>query len=211
MSVQFSEKVVPFLVPIDSVLEHPENPRRGDLKALKDSIKANGFYSVCLVQDSTGYMIAGNHRRKALLELGETRIPVIRQDMSDEDAKRILLGDNRTSDLAYYDDPSLLRLLESLDGDYRGTGYDEASYQLLLQGLEGDTILGQVNQGNTPEDRLASYLDSDVRSIILPYQGTQYDEVANGLRLLRDRHQLDTNADLVAMLVEDALAMDAAS
>lgn len=206
MAVEFSEVVREHLVPIDSVLPYPDNPRRGDLKALKDSILTNGFYSVVVVQKSTGYVVAGNHRLKALQELGATEVPAMLMEMSDEDAKRIVLADNRTSDLAFYDDPTLFKLLQDLDGDFSGTGYDKASYELLLQGLQGDEILGQVNQGNAPEDRLSGYLDSDIRSVILPYQGELYDIVAGGLKQLRERYGLDTNADVVAHLVEMANA-----
>ena len=205
MTVEFAEDVRQFLVDIDSVEAYPDNPRRGDVKALKESIEANGFYGVCLAQKSTGYVVAGNHRRKALLELGATQIPIMFKEMSDEDARRIVLADNRTSDLAYYDDPTLFRLLQDLDGDLYGTGYDKASYELLLQGLEGEAILGNVAQGNTPEDRQAAYLQSDIRSIILPYEGSEYDEVAGGLKHLREAMGLDTNAEVVAAMVHEAM------
>jgi len=205
MTVEFAEPVQQFLVDIDSVTEYPDNPRRGDVDALVDSIRVNGFYTVTLAQASTGYLVMGNHRRKALLAMGESRIPVMFKDMSDEDALRIVLADNRTSDLSFYDDPTLFALLDQLGGDFAGTGYDKASYELLLQGMEGSDILGGVAQGYVPEDRLEGYLDSDVRSIILPYSGDQYDEVASGLMELRKAHELETNADVVAMLVDLAL------
>lgn len=206
MAVEFTEQVAQHLIPIDSVQEYPDNPRRGDTKALRDSIVTNGFYSILVAQKSTGYVVAGNHRLRVLRELGATHAPVALLDITDEDAKRIVLGDNRTSDLAFYDDPTLFKLLSDLDGDYTGTGYDRASYELLLQGLQGDEIIGNVSQGNSPEDRASAYLDSDIRSIILPFQGSEYDHVASGLRSLREQHGLDTNADVVRYLVDLALS-----
>lgn len=205
MPVEFAEAVQEHLVDIDSVQPYPDNPRRGDLKALKESILTNGFYSTILVQRSTGYVVAGNHRLKALKELGAEQVPAMFMDISDADAVRIVLADNRTSDLAFYDDPTLFKLLQDLEGDFSGTGYDRASYELLLQGLEGDEILGKVQQGNTPEDRVSDYIDSDIRSVILPYAGAEYDTVAGGLKVLRERLDVDTNAAVVAILVQTAL------
>lgn len=205
MTVQFAEEVQPHLVDIESISEFPDNPRRGDIDALVDSIKTNGFYSVGLVQKSTGYLVAGNHRRKALMKLGADKMPVIVQDMSDEDARRIVLGDNRTSDLAYYDDPTLFKLLDQLEGDFSGTGYDKASFELLLQSLEGEEILGGIAQGYVPEDRMGDYLDSDIRSIILPYAGDEFDEVARALIKLRDAFGYETNSEVVRQLIDNAL------
>jgi hypothetical protein len=202
--VNFVEAVKPMLVPIESVMPYPDNPRRGDVDALMESIQANGFYSTLLVQDSTGYIVAGNHRLQALSKLGATEVPIIRKEMSDEDARRIVLADNRTSDLSFYDDPTLFKLLDQMEGDFSGTGYDQASFELLLQGMEGDSILGNVSQGNTPEDRYDGFKDIDLRNIVLPYAGEAYDEVAGGLKQIREREDLESNADVVAWLVSMA-------
>lgn len=200
----FAEEVRQHLVPIDSVRPWPDNPRRGDIAALTDSIKTNGFYTVIAVQESSGQIVAGNHRWQVLRNLGATEVPAVLLKITDEDALRIVLGDNRSSDLAFYDDPTLFELLKKLDGDFRGTGYDKASYELLLQAMEANEILGGIAQGFVPEDRLQGYLDSDIRNIILPYQGEDFDMVATKLRFLRESWGLDTNADVVERLVYEA-------
>ena len=205
MSVTFTDQVKQHLVPIDSVREYPDNPRRGDTKALKESIEVNDFYSVLVAQESSGYVLAGNHRLRVLKEMGAEEVPVMFIDCSDADAKRIVLADNRTSDLAFYDDPTLFRLLQDLDGNLAGTGYDRASYELLLQGLEGEEILGGIAQGFSPEEREAAYLDSEVRSIILPYNGVDYDDVAGNLQALRAALNMETNADVVEVLARVAV------
>jgi hypothetical protein len=205
MSITYDEKSQPHLVPIDTVDEYPDNPRRGDTKALRESILTNGFYGVLIAQRSTGFILAGNHRLRVLRELGAKDVPVMFIDCSDSDARRIVLADNRTSDLAFYDDPTLFKLLQELDGDLSGTGYDRASYELLLQGLEGEQILGGIAQGFSPEEREAAYIDSEVRSIILPYSGEAYDDVAENLQALRSALSLDTNADVVEVLARVAV------
>lgn len=203
--ITYDETAQEHLVPIDLVQEYPDNPRRGDTKALRESIERNGFYGVLIAQKSTGFILAGNHRLRVLREMGVNSVPVMFVDCTDEDARRIVLADNRTSDLAFYDDPTLFRLLQELDGDLGGTGYDRASYELLLQGLEGDQILGGIAQGFSPEEREAAYLDSEVRSIILPYGGELYDDVAGNLQALRSALSLDTNADVVEILARVAV------
>ena len=203
----FVDAVRPFLVPIDSVKQWPDNPRKGDLDALTDSIVTNGFYTVTLAQKSSSQLVAGNHRWLALKRLGATHIPCIVEDMSEQDALRILLGDNRTSDLAFYDDPTLFQLLQQLDGDFRGTGYDRASYELLLQSMEGEQVLGHIAQGFVPSDRIDAYNQLDIRNIILPYHGDTYDQVARALIALREIWGMDTNADVVQRLTEEALEL----
>jgi hypothetical protein len=208
--VHFTEAVKPLLVPIGSVRDWPDNPRSGDLSALIESITKNGFYQAVVVQRSTGYVIAGNHRKAALEQMGATEIPVLFVDASDEEATRLALADNRTSDLAFYDDPQLFKLLDQLvneDGTgLEGTGYDRAAYQLLLQGLDADGhVVGGVRQGGTPEERLDEYNLLDIRSIILPYDAKDYDHVAGGLVALRKLWELETNAEAVARLVEEAM------
>lgn len=106
----------------DPLKEHPQNPRRGVVEAIDQSIEKNGWYGAIIAQKSTGYILAGNHRYRAAVEKGATDIPVIWRDVDDETALRILLADNRTADLGTYDEELLDGLLQEL-GDLTGTGY----------------------------------------------------------------------------------------
>jgi ParB-like chromosome segregation protein Spo0J len=67
----------------------------------------------------------------AARELGWEEIDASFVDVSDEEATRIVLVDNRTSDLATYDDELLAELLEGL-GDLAGTGFDDQALDELL-------------------------------------------------------------------------------
>lgn len=209
MSVKFHDDVVPLLVPIDEIKPWPENPRSGDLGALVESIQKNGFYGAVVVQRSTNYVLAGNHRLAALTQMGEDQIPVVWVDVDDTEAARLALADNRTSDLAFYDDEALFALLDHLVSvdSLEGTGYDRAAYELLLQGVESDGagVVGGVRQGMTPEDRIDSYNALDIRSLILPYEASIYEEIAGGLAQLRRALDLESNAEVVAELVRSAL------
>ena len=114
------------LVPVGSVRAHPENPNRRNVKAIGRSIEANGFYGAVIVQKSTGYILAGNHRYQAAVDSGADELPVIYVDVSDVEAVRILLADNRYAELSKRDPARVAALLEGLKtakGKLKGTGY----------------------------------------------------------------------------------------
>lgn len=128
---------------------HPDNPRQGNVDDIANSIEVNGFYGVIVAQKSSGYVLAGNHRLKAAKAQNATKIPVAFVDCTDEQAKRIMLADNRLSDLSTYSEEILAGLLKELsesDLGLDGTGYDES----FLDELAG--IVSGENDGLTDPD-----------------------------------------------------------
>lgn len=128
-------------VRLDRLATHPENPRQGDVAAIAASIETNGFYGAVVAQKSSGHVLAGNHRLLAARERGDKTLPVIWIDVDDDRARRILLADNRTSDIGVYDDQTLLDLLVELsetDAHLEGTGYTTDDLEAMLGDLAGD-------------------------------------------------------------------------
>ena len=123
------------LVGVDTIAPHPRNPRDGDVGAIVESLQEHGFYGSIIVQRSTGFIIAGNHRWKAAVAAGMSEVPVQYLDVDDERALRILLVDNRSSDRASYDNAELLALLTELP-DLHGTGYDSEDLDHLAALLQ---------------------------------------------------------------------------
>lgn len=117
---------------------HPDNPRQGDVGAIVESIEANGWVGSLVAQCSTGHVLAGNHRLQAAQYLGITKLPVHWVDIDDKTARRILLADNRTADLATYDDAALTALLADMaqDDQLAGTGFDGDDVDLLIADIE---------------------------------------------------------------------------
>ena len=111
------------VVPIGSLKPYPVNPRRGNLRAIQESLTINGQYKPIVVQQSTSFVLAGNHVWQAAKNLGWTEIAVSFIDCDDKTGKKIVLADNRTSDLGSFDDSMLLELLEELES-WEGTGYN---------------------------------------------------------------------------------------
>jgi len=122
------------MVDASDLRTHPRNPRHGNLGSIAESVRVNGFYGALVVQKSTRYILAGNHRFLGGKQAGITAFPVLWVDVDDRAAERILLVDNRTSDLAEYDDTALAALLKELaeQGALLGTGYAGADVEALL-------------------------------------------------------------------------------
>lgn len=125
----------PMAVSIDSVIPYPRNPRVGDIQAIKASLNRFGQMRPIVVQQSTGYVLAGNHVYHSARELGWPDIAVAPVDVSDEMAKAYVLADNRLSDLGRYEDGMLAELLQE-QPDLDGTGYSQQDVQKLLAGLD---------------------------------------------------------------------------
>lgn len=123
---------------INSLKPHPENPRRGDIDKIVLSIKTNGFFGALLVQRSTNFILAGNHRWQAAKRVGMETVPCIFLDIDDALARRILLSDNRTSDFGTYDTENLTNLLKQVmaQDSLVGTGFDATDLQKLI----GDVV-----------------------------------------------------------------------
>lgn len=138
------------MVSVDRLEIHPDNPRQGDIGAIASSISENGFYGTLVAQKSTRRILAGNHRLQAAIASGIQEVPVYWVDVNDVEARRILLADNRTADLATYDDNILADLLKDMavmDGGLLGTGYDGDDLDDLLADLDDGFALN-----DQPED-----------------------------------------------------------
>jgi len=129
-------------VHIDTIQPHPANPNEGDVAAITESIRQNGFYGRIVVRDSTGKILAGEHRWRAAQEVGLAEVPIERVECDDETAMRILLADNRTAEKAERQpDPlgDLLEHLDSTDDGLTGTGYDGDDLDQILEDLDDPT------------------------------------------------------------------------
>ena len=120
------------MVPIDQLRPYPSNPREGDIGAIAESLSTLGQYRP-IVARADGTILAGNHTYQACKALGWTHIAVTYITCTDDEASRIVLIDNRTSDYGSYDADALKRLITSLP-DYKGIGYDQQDVAQLLGG-----------------------------------------------------------------------------
>ena len=127
-------------VDINSIEAHPKNVRQGDIGAISESLKAHGQYRPIVVDKRTNRILAGNHTWKAAKALGWQQISAgFIETKDDDEALRILLADNRTTDLASYDDTELANLLKQLA---------ETDEGLLGTAFDGDDLDNLINNQN---------------------------------------------------------------
>jgi len=147
------------VVPIKELKNHPRNVREGDVGAISESLKDNGQYRPIVVQKSTGYVLAGNHTLKAAKALGWKEIAATFVDCDDDRALRILLADNRTNDLATYDDNALADLLKELantEHGLTGTTYDGDELDRILSDIS-DTQPEPIDNSYTQKVKIPQY------------------------------------------------------
>ncbi len=134
-----------------NILEnYPSNPRRGDIDAISASLKAHGQYRPIVVRRDTNTILAGNHTYKAAKKLGWKKIKVTYVEVDDESARKIILADNRLTDLATYNEPLLKSLLTALP-ELEGTGFTASEVETLdrlMNGKDKDPVGG----GSLPSD-----------------------------------------------------------
>jgi ParB-like chromosome segregation protein Spo0J len=133
-------------VPIMELREFPNNPRRGDVDLLVDSLNYHGQYRPIVANRRTSEVLAGWHTLKAARKLGWQMIAVTWVDVDPITAKRIVLADNRLTDLANYDDTALLDLLMMLDS-LEGTGFNQDDL-IKLEAI----VTGELEELTNPTD-----------------------------------------------------------
>jgi hypothetical protein len=141
--------------PIDDVSPHPRNVRQGDVGAISVSLEAHGQYKPILVQKSSGHIVAGNHTWQAAKALGWEKVAVQYLDIDDDKALRILLADNRTTDLSSYDEAGLAEVLSEFARgfDMNGLIWDQDDLDDLLRREQFNLTLQSVPLlANAPRD-----------------------------------------------------------
>lgn len=133
-------------IAVDRIAEHPENYNEGDTGAISESMDEHGMYGAVLVQKSTGFILVGNHRYRAAKAKGAASVPGFWLDVDDDEAKRIMMVDNRTARLSTFNEHQLVALLTDAASSARGlagTGYD---------GDDLDDLMAALNQPYVPDD-----------------------------------------------------------
>lgn len=127
----------------------PSNVRkhsRRNLDAIKASLRKFGQQKPIVV-DAKGIVLAGNGTLTAAQELGWTEIQIVRTELAGVEATAFAIADNRTAELAEWEEDKLSQVLQSIkveDADLlAATGYDAA---------EVDKMIGaEVTEDEVPE------------------------------------------------------------
>ena len=145
-------------VALSSLEAYPTNPRRGDIEAIAQSLKSHGQYRPIVIQYGTNFILAGNHTYKAAKKLGWKKIKVTYIEVDETTARRIVLADNRLTDLAGYNEPLLKSLLQALP-ELDGTGFTASEVETLdrLTSGEEKSSIGSKSLPSEPEVKIGAW------------------------------------------------------
>ena len=118
---------------IDEIKPYENNPRNNDdaVDAVANSIKEFGWQQPIVV-DIGGVIIAGHTRYKAAQKLGLKTVPVVvAKDLSEEQVKAYRLADNKSGELATWDEELLEDELVGIDDiDMADFGFDDSDKEV---------------------------------------------------------------------------------
>lgn len=137
------------LVAAEKLRFYPGNARLHDDDLLQESLAVNGQYKPIVVQRSTDYVLAGNGTLEAALALGWSHVAVAYLDVSNDEARTIVLVDNEASERGGYDYGLLAELLGQQD-DWAGSGFDQERYEAILE--QNGTPLQLPDRTHVDED-----------------------------------------------------------
>lgn len=115
---------------IEKVKPYDKNPRNNEdaVESTANSIREFGWQQPIVV-DTDGIIIVGHTRLKAAKKLKLEQVPVtVAENLTDEQVKAYRLADNKTSELAEWDENMLaseLEELKDLDFDMSEFGFEE--------------------------------------------------------------------------------------
>jgi ParB-like chromosome segregation protein Spo0J len=132
-------------VPIADLHPDPSNARRHGQRnqdAIKASLAAFGQRKPLVVQREGMIVRAGNGTLTAAKALGWEQIAAVVIDEDSAQAVQFAIADNRTAELAEWDDETLATLLDGMDEPTRDMlAFDDKELAGLMRGLEPDEIV----------------------------------------------------------------------
>ena len=150
-------------VPIDSLTQDPANARKHDqanLDAIKASLARFGQTKPIVLHANGTTIIAGNGTWQAAKDLGWTTIAAAPTSLSDADAIAYGIADNRTAELAEWNDETLRELISGLPDELQlATSMDLDKYGGLE--IESADFPSLSDQDRQPYQQMTFSLHDD--------------------------------------------------
>lgn len=139
-----ADSLRPLAVPVSDLMSDPANARRHperNLSAVVASLRTYGQRKPIVVRKEGMVVTAGNGTLEAAKRLGWTHLAAVIVDDDPVTATGYAIADNRTAELAEWDEEALGKLLTELraeDVDLGALGWSDQELATLLDGLEGN-------------------------------------------------------------------------
>lgn len=169
----------------------PHNVRRhskANLQAIATSLTQFGQRRVAVIRES-GLIIAGNGMFEAALEAGvnELYCHVVPDEWTDEEARAFAIADNRTAELADWDEAQLIESLSALSSEelLNASGYTMQDFDDLVR-----KFTGEVRGKSDPEDEwvdMPDYENKNAQSVYKTIVHFMTQEDADDFFLMLDR------------------------
>lgn len=183
-------------VPIGKLTTHNDNPRiikDYKFRELCDSIKNEpGFFEVRpILATPDGVVFAGNQRLQAAREIGLEEIPVVYMDIPPEKQRSYMLLDNRHS--GFWDFGKLSAVFT--DEELKLAGFEEHE-------LAGLSKVDLKDTAENLEKTMDSYLEGNVKQIVLYFSAEQFDKIIPEMETLMDEFGVQSHTEAFLKLKE---------
>ncbi len=190
------------IVKIETLVFDPANARKHgekNLAAIKSSLQRFGQQKPIVV-DANGVVRAGNGTLAAAKALGWKEIAIVRSPLSGSEATAYAIADNRSSELAEWDDDSLAKQLSALQIENEKlagvTGFDQTDIDQM--------ILGMMKQNDEDEEaKDEDEASDDSVSIIVVMSIEQEIAFKQAIREAKNKYGVKTVADAICRIMED--------
>jgi hypothetical protein len=215
-------------VPIGKLHQADWNPRSVEqdrMESLKRSIQSDPdlLWQRPILALTDGTVYAGNQRLEACRQLGWDTVPAMLEDVPEQVMQERSLRDN--SSWGEWNDDVLATLLGTMPEERRvDLGFTDADVLARLKNLptiqppqidEDDDSTYVQNEhgksGKTPDELMGGWTEGVIRNVVLYYEPAEYDRVNEMLTVIRDQLNVESNADAVAVALEEAYAHYCAS
>jgi hypothetical protein len=191
-------------VPIDSISPDPANARKHGARNLETVIASFRRFGqqIPLVVDKSNVVRVGNARLEAAKQLGWDTIQVVRTDLTSSEAIAYAIADNRTAELAEWDDDVLAAQLNGLLAEdeelLASAGFDEDELDALLIKVMADADGGDEDDGSTSDDEEPK----DTTSFILLLTADQEILFRKAVAEARRQANAETSSEAVVYIME---------
>lgn len=190
------------LLDIDKIYPYIDNPRKNkNIDKIVNSISEFGFQQPIVV-DNNNIIIVGHSRFEASKKLGLNKVPVLKADLNEKQAKAYRIADNRLNEDSDWDNELLNIQLSDLDNFKLIIGFEQNEYDDLFKQIEpifepANNTIQNIDMGEIKEPT------SQVRMVQLFLDSISEPKLKEMIDYLKNVYKIDNLTDTVFKAVEN--------